>query len=243
MLRKMRFGLLAAVLVVAAAVACSSSDDPAGGTPTGTSNGHGTVGKSGGDVATSDGVLTVSVPAGALPADTQITITEIRSPAAGAIGKTFDIGPSGTQFTTPVTLKFKYSSADLSGTAATSLEVATIVNGEWVALANGAVDTGTQIATGQTTHLSPYGVHAKSSVHGDDGGTSADASGAGDGAVSQDAGVHDAGFDASSCTRVAQQVGSCANHPVQICTAGKVFTSCTDLTPMGYSAYCCPPGL
>jgi hypothetical protein len=255
MVRKNRVAWLTALLVVAAAAACSSSSSPSstssggGNTPTppGTITGQGTVGPSGGQVATSDGALTVTVPAGALPANTHITITEIQSPAPGAIGKTYDIGPTGTQFPVPVTLSFKYGGVDLAGADATSLEVATIVNDEWVALTNDAVDTAAQVATGQTTHFSPYGVHAKGKGNGnpDDSGTSSDATttpdDGGNDAPVQDSGVQDSGFDASACTHVAQQVGSCANHPIQICSQGKLFTNCTDLQPMGYSAYCCPP--
>ena len=104
-----------------------------------------------------------------------------------------------------------------------------------------AVDTSTQVATAQTTHLSPYGLHSKSKGGGNDSGS--DATSADDGSTSDDGGIQDAGFDANGCTPVAQQVGSCANHPVQICTVGKVFSNCKDLMPQGYSAYCCPASL
>src|SRR5262245_59600406 len=106
MVKKNRAGWFVAFLLVVAA-ACSSSETNTTGP--GTSTGQGTVGPSGGQVATSDGVLTVNVPAGALAGDTNITIIEIASPAAGAVGKTYEIGPSGTQFSAPVTLTFKYA--------------------------------------------------------------------------------------------------------------------------------------
>ena len=73
------------------------------------------MGPSGGRVATSDGILAVTIPQGARSSDTQITFAEIQSPASGAIGKAYEIGPTGTQFGTPVTLSFKYTGFDLAG--------------------------------------------------------------------------------------------------------------------------------
>ena len=259
MIKTTRLGWCAFVLVVAAACSSSSSSPSSGTGPgTGTSTGQGTVGASGGNVATSDGVLTVGIPAGALPGDTQITIAEIQSPAAGAIGKTYEIGPTGTQFAVPVTLTFKYGGFDLMGNDPSSLEVATITGGEWVALTGDAVDTNAQVASGQTTHLSPYGIHAKgkgngidastsddATVSGDDGSTSSDGSqGSTDGSTTTDTGVdtgaQDAGFDATGCTPVAQQVGSCANLPLQICVQGMTLKDCVNLPTMGWTGYCCP---
>jgi hypothetical protein len=251
-MKKTRLGWAALVLVVAAACSSSSSS-----TNTGTSSGQGTVGASGGQVSTSDGALTVNVPAGALPGDTQITITEIQSPIAGAIGKTYEIGPTGTQFAKPVTLSFAYGGFDLMGTDPSALEVATIANGDWVALTSDSVDTNAKVASGQTSHLSPYGVHAKSNANGKDGGSSGDATVGGDDGSSTDdgsssddgasaddtgvdTGVQDAGFDAMGCTLVGQQVGTCANLPMQICQQGKTLMDCQNLTPMGWSGYCCP---
>lgn len=181
----------------------------------------------------------MSIPPGALPRDTPITITEIAAPAPGAIGKAFDIGPSGTQFALPITLAFTYDPAGLGDVDPTSLEVATVANGDWQGLGGPTLDAASHVVAGQTTHLSPYGVHAKKKDGAQDGGATSDA--ASTDASSADGATLDAGFDASNCTKVSQQVGSCMNHPIQICSGGKVFTNCVDQTPMGYTAYCCPP--
>lgn len=195
------------------------------------------MGSGGGKVTTTDGLVTVDVPAGALPTDTNITITEIPAPIADSVGKTFEIGPTGTQFAVPVTLSFQYGGFDLAGNAPSELEVATIANGAWVALSGQAIDTTAQIASAQTTHLSPYAIHGKGhhddagadATTGDDGGTDAGA----------DTGPADAGFDAAGCQFVAQQVGTCINHSTSICPMPKVLKNCTDTVPMGYSGYCC----
>jgi hypothetical protein len=269
MLKKKRVAWLVASLLIAAAAACSSSSSsPSGGgdgngtgtgTGTGTSNGQGTVGASGGKVATSDGTLTVNVPAGALPGDTQITITEIQAPISGSIGKTYDIGPSGTQFAVPVTLSFAYGDFDLMGADPSSLAAATITGGAWVDLDGNAIDTSAKTVSGTTMHLSPYGVHAKANAANKDAGGGTDATVTGDDATTTtddgsssgndatsadtgtDAGAADAPFDATGCTFAASQVGSCQNLP-NVCQAGMTFMDCSSLNGAmgGVKGYCCP---
>src|SRR5947209_8192135 len=117
----------AAVGCVVAVVACSSSTSspqPSGALGPVAAL---TIGAMGGSSTSADGALTVAVPAGALGTDLEISVEEIASPAPGAIGKTYEIGPTGTQFEMPVTLSFKYVPSDLGATAAEDLEVATIV--------------------------------------------------------------------------------------------------------------------
>jgi hypothetical protein len=244
-----RLALIAfALLAVAAACTSSSSSsspsaestDPPPPTPEKPqepSAGQGTVGASGGQVATSDGALTVQIPSGALPSDTTITITEIASPPDGAVGKTYEIGPTGTQFAVPVTLSFKYRQLDLDlqGAEPADLEASTIVDGAWVALASNAVDSTAQVVTGQTMHLSPYGIHAKGKgTEADSGPETGDTDASGN-----DSGT-DSGSNAGGCTQHTLQSGSCANHPMQVCTTGQTFLNCLDLTP-GISYMCCPP--
>ena len=245
--------IVVGVLVVAAAAACSSSSSTSsgGGTGTTTPSATKTVGASGGTVATPDGSLTVTIPAGALSGDTEITIAEINSPPSDAIGKAYEIGPTGTQFASPVTLSFKYAGANLMGTDPSDLEAATIVGTDWVALTNDAVDTNAQIASGTTMHLSPYGVHAKghgqkdASSGGDDATTSTDSStGTDDVSTADDGASLDAGSDAyGNCSTMMYQVSVCANRPLQLqCPAGTFQLSCTDkgMNMQGFTLVCCP---
>src|SRR5688500_14432758 len=94
--------LLAVGLVVTALACSSESGSPASSTPSG---GRGSVDVSGGTVATSDGAVEVDVPAGALDSAVTITIEPVASPLAGAIGTVYEIGPSGTVFNAPVTIR------------------------------------------------------------------------------------------------------------------------------------------
>ena len=241
------------VMCVVTSVACSSSTSTSTSTPQpGSAIGPvaaQTIGAMGGTVTSADGALTVAVPPGALGTDLKITVQEITAPAPGAIGKTYEIGPTGTQFEMPVTLSFKYAPAELGATAAADLEVATIAFGAWSPLPGDTVDVSAQIASGTTMHLSPYGLIAKSHGASDEAGTGGD-SGGGDATVDDggDAGITDAAADsadasdgASSCKPQASQVGSCLNHPT-FCTMypGTVAGACTTNDGgQGYVVQCC----
>jgi hypothetical protein len=94
----------------------------------------------------------VDIPAGALPADTNVTIT---LPSDNVLGKRLvaEFGPHGVQFNTPVTLTFPLTGILWSGA---DIEVARWENGGWTSL-GGSVDLlGTKL-TGQTPHFSTYG--------------------------------------------------------------------------------------
>ncbi len=239
------------VTCVVAVAACSSStstsQQPAGAIGPVAAQ---TIGATGGTITSADGALTVAVPPGALGTDLKITVQEITAPAPGAIGKTYEIGPTGTQFEMPVTLSFKYVPAELGATAPADLEVATIVDSAWSPLPGDTVDVAALIASGTTMHLSPYGLIAKSHGPTDEAGTVGDSGGGGDATTEDggDAGIVDAAADsadaadgASSCKPQASQVGSCLNHPT-FCTMypGTVAGTCTTNDGgQGYVVQCC----
>lgn len=94
----------------------------------------------------------VDIPAGALPADTTVTIT---LPADNVLGKRLvaEFAPHGVQFSTPVTLTFPLTGVLWSGSG---IEVARWENGAWTSL-GGSVDALGTTLTGQTPHFSTYG--------------------------------------------------------------------------------------
>jgi hypothetical protein len=76
------------------------------------------VGAAGGSVASPDGKLTLTIPAGALGNSTEITITEV-SPAnvpahlqASGVDRVFKLEPAGLQFAQPATLSVTLPAAD-----------------------------------------------------------------------------------------------------------------------------------
>ena len=94
----------------------------------------------------------VDIPAGALPADTTVTIN---LPTDNVLGKRLvaDFEPHGVQFSTPVTLTFPLTGVLLLGGP---IEVARWENGGWTSLGGSVNLLGTQL-TGQTPHFSMYG--------------------------------------------------------------------------------------
>jgi hypothetical protein len=150
--------VLGCVALLFAVERCSSSSShPPGGATTST-----VIGTTGGSVASSDGVLSVNIPAGALPANVTVTVTPESSPPSGAIGAVYDIGPEGTVFASPVTMTFHYGSVSLGSTTASNLRAATYGSGSWQILASAAQNASAQTVSGTTMHLSPYGIVAAS---------------------------------------------------------------------------------
>lgn len=93
----------------------------------------------------------VDIPAGALPADTTVTI-DLPSDPLHAKRLIAEFGPHGIQFSTPVTLTFPLAGVLLNGDP---IEVARWENGGWTSL-GGTVDLlGTRL-TGTTPHFSAY---------------------------------------------------------------------------------------
>ncbi|HTT71008.1 MAG TPA: hypothetical protein VMG32_07260 [Anaeromyxobacteraceae bacterium] len=74
-----------------------------------------TVDASGGTVASADGVLTLTIPAGALVSPVDITIQAIANTAPLGQGNAYEVGPAGQVFAAPVTFTFtNVSGASLS---------------------------------------------------------------------------------------------------------------------------------
>lgn len=94
----------------------------------------------------------VDIPAGALPADTVVTI-DLPSDPALAKRLVAEFGPHGVQFNTPVTLHFPLTGVVLSGAP---IEVARWENGAWTPLGGTVNVLGTTLS-GTTPHFSLYG--------------------------------------------------------------------------------------
>lgn len=129
-------------------------------TAQGTANGVAStavVGTEGGAVASADGRLLITVPAGALDRLTTITIQPITNHAHGGVGAAFRLTPEGSQFSKPVTLSFNYSDADVAGSAPEALGVAfQRPDGTWEWTRGPAVDAEARTVTVQTTHFSDW---------------------------------------------------------------------------------------
>ncbi len=116
-----------------------------------------TIGPGGGALASSDGMFTLDVPAGALGADTDITIQPITNTAWGGTGKGYRLIPDGLTFATPVELVFELTDELLTGTDADFVDVAVQRDdGVWGILKNRTLDEAAGTLTCTTTHFSDY---------------------------------------------------------------------------------------
>jgi hypothetical protein len=102
--------------------------------------------------------LTVVIPAGALAADTDITVAVsdgVGLPgAATLVAKVYDLGPTGTNFLKPVGLAIDFDTAKVAAPKVAT--VAFLQTGAWVRLADSSTN-GTK-ASATTTHFTPFSV-------------------------------------------------------------------------------------
>ncbi len=167
----MRLGrLLCALFALILVAGCKEDDGPTGGgnpnpsgaepTAAGTANGapaSGTIGAAGGSVWSTDGRLEVVVPAGALAADTEITIQPITNTAWGGVGSGYRLTPDGLAFAAAVSLVFEVPALLLEGSAPEFLDGAVQDDaGYWYVLKNATYDSGEGTLTCLTSHFSDY---------------------------------------------------------------------------------------
>ena len=112
-----RIGWRAAACALLLSAACGGGSSPSptpaeppSATGKGTPIGHPVamkIGVAGGSLTSDDGVLTVSVPAGAVSADVDITVQVITNTAPSPVGNAYRIAaPAGTVFAAPIALVF-----------------------------------------------------------------------------------------------------------------------------------------
>ena len=154
----MRIRLIASlsllVLSSSAAVMGCSSDDPPAAAPAPVASppvGTRIAAAAGGKVSDSAGKVTLSIPAGALAADTEITVAVI-APSNGSVSDVYELGPDGLQFAKPVAIEIKGDKA--LAPAGKTLALAVFEGGAFKPLADSAFD-GTK-ATATITHFSRY---------------------------------------------------------------------------------------
>lgn len=116
------------------------------------------IGGAGGTARSGDGRLSMTLPAGAVASDLGITVQAMAAAPAGAVGTAFEIGPSGTQFLTPATVTLSYDVASLGGRSEGEVTLATFVDGSWQELDSITRDLAQHTLSGQTMHLSIFGM-------------------------------------------------------------------------------------
>ena len=116
-----------------------------------------TIGAAGGELASSDGLFTIVIPAGALTADTEIGIQPITNTAWGGRGKAYRLTPDGITFGALVSVVFSLEDDLLAGSDASLADIAVQRDdGVWGVLKNRQLDTSAGTITCTTGHFSDY---------------------------------------------------------------------------------------
>ena len=114
--------------------------------------------QSGGTVALASGVASITIPAGALTTDTEISITTTDNAGAADEARLasfiFDFGPEGTTFSSPVTISLKAGASAPSGKKA----VLAVLNGDtWEEISGSSVSG--DVVSAPVSHFSRYVVY------------------------------------------------------------------------------------
>jgi hypothetical protein len=115
------------------------------------------VGASGGSVKSADGMVELDIPAGALSANTIITVQPITNNCPGGGLEAYRFGPNGLHFNQPVTLKIHYTDAELQSTLADLMGIAfQDSSGIWYRFKNFTNDSVQKVLTVSIKHFTDY---------------------------------------------------------------------------------------
>ncbi len=130
------------------------------GTPTGDLVSK-TIGAAGGTLTSKDNTLQIDIPAGALTANTVISVQAVTNTLPGSPGASYRLLPENVQFAKPVKLTFKYTDRHLDSTDAEALFMAyQSQDGIWRFLPKTALNTTAKTLTVETTHFSDWAPYA-----------------------------------------------------------------------------------
>ena len=115
------------------------------------------IGAAGGSLSSDDGKVVLTVPGGALAANTTIGIQPISNFAHGKIGSAYRLTPDGQTFAQPVTLTFAYADDELVGASAEVLGVAfQTTTGFWRWAGDPTVNAAAKTVSVKSTHFTDW---------------------------------------------------------------------------------------
>ncbi|MEO7292603.1 MAG: hypothetical protein ABIW34_05845, partial [Ginsengibacter sp.] len=120
------------------------------------------IGKDGGTLSSSDGKVEIIIPAAVLLQNTNISIQPVTPMAQGAIGKGYDLEPSGIQFKKQVTFIYHYSIEETEESSPELMGIAFRNNeGFWRQINSVVTDTIAKTIIGKISHFSEWGTEWK----------------------------------------------------------------------------------
>jgi len=116
-----------------------------------------TIGPEGGTINSSDGLLSVTIPQGALSGSTVISIQPITNHAPLGLGNGYRLGPEGLNLGNPATLTIRYSDELLDSNPAEFLWIVfQESDGSWKAMLESALHSDAKTVTVETSHFSDW---------------------------------------------------------------------------------------
>jgi hypothetical protein len=129
----------------------------AAGTSDGVANSKLIIAANGGTITSTDGKITVNIPAGALSNNETISIQPVTNTTGLGKSKTYRLTPHGITFNKPVTISFPYTDADIEGTIPELLRIVFQDNaGVWQSMNKTQVNKQTTQLSVTTTHFSDW---------------------------------------------------------------------------------------
>ncbi|MGE7774646.1 hypothetical protein ACQKLP_07985 [Chitinophaga sp. NPDC101104] len=116
-----------------------------------------TIGAAGGTLTSKDNSLRIDIPAGALAANTEISVQAVTNTLPGSPGPSYRLLPENVQFTKPVKLTFQYTDRHLDSTSAEALFLAfQSADGIWRFIPKTELNATAKTLTVETTHFSDW---------------------------------------------------------------------------------------
>jgi hypothetical protein len=112
-----------------------------------------TIGPAGGTLISTDGRLTLTIPAGALSAETALTVEPVENTAPNGVGWGYHFGPEGTRFAKPASWTYRYQPGEFNGVGPVAIAVQQ-ADRSWVLTQGARQDTDNRTITTQIRHFS-----------------------------------------------------------------------------------------
>ncbi|MBN8788348.1 MAG: hypothetical protein J0I84_14750 [Terrimonas sp.] len=129
----------------------------AAGAPAGTAVTK-TIGVNGGAITSTDGNISITIPAGALADNQEITIQPVVNKLPAAYGNAYRLTPHEIKFLKPVTIRFRYNEDSIKNTVPELLGIAyQDQTGKWFNAAEAALDKEHRTLSVSATHFSDWG--------------------------------------------------------------------------------------
>jgi hypothetical protein len=186
------------------------------------------IGPRGGTITSSDGNLSLTIPAGAVDSSILFSVRTATAWPSGAVGSVYEVDPSGTKFTKPATIALSYGGIDLGSLSPDDLLVENAVGSGWQSLGTAVNDTDAKTVASTTSHLSVFGLVPSRNGVGGSGNTDSGAGGASSGGRGSFGGGAQGG--AGNQGGIGGQGGGTAGAGGTVSTDGSVTISALPIT-------------